>query len=68
MQVFALGKAAAAARSWRDAPTPGASCCIEVRSVRIGEPGTAAACFKNGSYLRTFAYEETTEPLSVYKI
>ena len=40
----------------------------EVRSVRIGEPGTAAACFKNGSYLRTFAYEETTEPLSVYKI
>jgi hypothetical protein len=40
----------------------------EVRSVRIGEPAAAAAYFKNGSYLRTFAYVETTEPLSVYKI
>ncbi|KAF8758060.1 hypothetical protein HU200_010720 [Digitaria exilis] len=44
----------------------------EVRSVRIsdGEPGTVVAYCISGSYsdLRTFAYVETTEPLSCYKI
>ncbi|CAO2207134.1 unnamed protein product [Urochloa humidicola] len=42
--------------------------CGEVRSVRIGEPGTAVAYCKDGYYLRTSAYVETTEPLSVYKV
>ncbi|CAL5005521.1 unnamed protein product [Urochloa decumbens] len=40
----------------------------EVRSVRIEEPGTALASFKEPGCLRTFAYVETTEPLSVYKV
>ncbi|CAL5005522.1 unnamed protein product [Urochloa decumbens] len=41
----------------------------EVRSVRIGgEPGTAVAYCKDANELRTFAYVETTEPLSVYKV
>ncbi|CAL4999566.1 unnamed protein product [Urochloa decumbens] len=40
----------------------------EVRSVRIEEPGTAVASFKEPGCLRTFAYVETTEPLSVYKV
>ncbi|KAF8654487.1 hypothetical protein HU200_061677 [Digitaria exilis] len=42
----------------------------EVRSVRINQPGTKVAYCSRGtcSYLRTFAYVETTEPLSPYKI
>uniref|UniRef100_K3YLH9 F-box domain-containing protein n=2 Tax=Setaria italica TaxID=4555 RepID=K3YLH9_SETIT len=40
----------------------------EVRSVRIEEPGMAVAYREDGYYLETFAYVETTEPLSVYKI
>ncbi|CAL4999536.1 unnamed protein product [Urochloa decumbens] len=40
----------------------------EVRSVRIEEPGTALASFKEPGCLRTFAYVETTEPLSAYKV
>ncbi|CAL5005502.1 unnamed protein product [Urochloa decumbens] len=40
----------------------------EVRSVRIEEPGTAVASFKEPGCLRTFANVETTEPLSVYKV
>ncbi|CAO2173245.1 unnamed protein product [Urochloa humidicola] len=40
----------------------------EVRSVRIGDPGTTVAYCKDGYYIRTFAYVETTEPLSVYKV
>ncbi|KAG2579582.1 hypothetical protein PVAP13_6NG263200 [Panicum virgatum] len=34
VQVFALGKAAAR-RWWRDAPTPGASCCLDARVVAV---------------------------------
>ncbi|CAO2162900.1 unnamed protein product [Urochloa humidicola] len=39
-----------------------------VWSVRIGEPGTAVAYCKDASDVRTFAYVETTEPLSIYKV
>ncbi|CAL5001451.1 unnamed protein product [Urochloa decumbens] len=42
--------------------------CGEVRSVRIGEPGMEVAYCKDGYYLQTFAYVETTEPSSVYKV
>jgi F-box interacting protein len=34
-QVFALGKAAAVPRSWCDAPTPGASCCLDAGVVSV---------------------------------
>ena len=40
----------------------------EVRSLRIRDEGTVVAYCKDGYYhLRTFAYVETTEPLSLYK-
>ncbi|CAO2173247.1 unnamed protein product [Urochloa humidicola] len=40
----------------------------EVRSIRIGKARTAVAYCKDASDVRTFAYVETTEPLSIYKV
>ncbi|TVU05365.1 hypothetical protein EJB05_48524, partial [Eragrostis curvula] len=41
----------------------------EVRSVRIRDPGTPVAGIATNSFIRgTFAYVETTEPLSCYRL